>query len=182
MTYDWTPIEQCKARIPSSIWPWIADKQSMTQAMRRAAGSIGVILLAQQWARPMKDEVDYLNLDYDQYVLAREVYMHKDKINWIYGRVIMPRSLFTGQYRYLLKELDTRPIGDLLYKTPGVKREEIEAKELIPEDKLFLQAMQQHDGEYDSLWARRAKFYLFDNVLSVTEVVFPEIPDYVKQT
>ena len=103
-----------------------------------------------------------------------------DDTVWAYGRTIIPHTLFRGKYTRLYSELNNKPIGDLLFSQPGSVRQQLEIACLTPNCAEFQFAIRYYPHSAKELWARRAKFYVFDSVLSVSEVLFPEIAAYVE--
>jgi len=147
--------------------------------MRRITSDISIKVLSQTWSLPTLNEAQYLELDPQCYMLVREVHILGDENIWMYARTVMPHTMFQGKYAYILRELDHRPIGDLLYKQPGGVRQALQIAQLATADQEYQQATARHCSMPKNLWARRAQFRLFKSCFIVSEVLFPEIPSYV---
>jgi chorismate lyase len=175
----WYPLSEIASEIPDLYRPWFSDPYSMTAGLRRVGGSIEVEVLRQADQHPDLDEAEYLGLHPKDHVLVREVYLRHCDVTWVYARSLIPNALLTGPYRSLCTPLDDRPLGELLFRQPGVYRQKIEIACLDRSQREFSYAIQGHPYLGEQLWARRSLFYVFETCISVSEIIFPEIPDYV---
>ena len=153
----------------------------MTQAMRQVAKTISVKRLTQSWQFPSTAEAQYLGLNPDYYALIREVYLLGDGVVWAFARTVFPYQLFSGRYQYLLRELNDRPIGDLLYSQPGVCRQRLEIAKFDVDCPEVRAAQIGPLDQPTPLWGRRAQFQVFNSCLSVSEILLPEIASYVEK-
>jgi chorismate--pyruvate lyase len=80
----------------------------------------------------------------------------------MYARSVFPESTLQGNTRYLRYALDERPLGDLLYRDPTLKRTDFEIACLKD---IYLQP----------LWARRSAFFIQNKPILLTEVFMPAL-------
>lgn len=171
----WVGQQQVEMSLPEHLRPWLFDVGSMTKRLRNfAKQSMTVQLLGQDWGQPTISESLYLQLALRNRSLIREVYLLCDGKIIVFGRSIFPLKLFEGKGRKLLALLDTKPIGDLLFKEPTMKRTPLQFAKLNASHLEFCQATQGATTSANNLWARRSRFYLHDQPLLVTEVIFSE--------
>lgn len=173
----WGDFWQHYARaIPTNLRPWLMDKGSMTARMRHyCQGAFSVKLLRQDWGKPDSNEATFLKIAPTSRVLIREVLLCCYEQPFLFGRTLFPYALFQGKGRKLLGLLDNRPIGDFLFRTPGVKRGDIEIA-LLSHDQLEYSYVNAHAPAVDdTLWARRSCFNIDKQRLLVTEVFLQEI-------
>ncbi len=73
--------------------------------------------------------------------------------------------------------LGTKPLGELLFTDPTVKRDPIEVARLTPGEWLYEMAVLEENYRPDELWARRSRFYIGGKVLLVNEIFLPTLVD-----
>ncbi len=148
--------------------PWrrhLLERGSLTRHLSaRCEKGLSVRLLNQHIARPTAAERRALGMPGRQWGLVREVILLGDGSPWVFARSIIPVTTMTGRLR-LLRKLDTRPLGELLFALPGMNRGAIElarvsGAELPP----------QVAAASDTLWGRRSVFYLDNKPLLVAEI------------
>lgn len=149
------------ALIPPALRPWLSDSGSLTRHLQRASqGRFRVELLNQHWGFPRADECRGLQLRTRQRALIREVRLYGGNQAWVEARTIIPQSTLCGANRRLLR-LGNRPLGSLLFQTPGMRRQPLQIARLrLP------------TGQH---WARRSLFYLQQRPLLVCEIFLPAI-------
>src|SRR4051812_44437569 len=113
--------------IPNQLRDFLLDPGSTTHRMQREyASQTKVNLIWQDWRIPHQQEATLLQLPLRRNALIREVYLSCQNKIWMYARGVFPARLFTGKHRKLLAELDTRPLGKLLFSDPTMRRSEFE--------------------------------------------------------
>jgi chorismate--pyruvate lyase len=150
-------------RLPRCWRAWLLDKGSLTQHLIRASrGDFSVEVLFQGWSTATLSETQALNLPPRQMVLVREVRLMGRGEPWVYARSIIPQHTLTGPQR-ALRRLGNRPLGELLFKSPNMRRGAIETTLLTV------------NTAKKKAWARRSLFYLNGKPLLVSEVFLPEL-------
>ncbi len=91
----------------------------------------------------------------------------------MYARAVFPADFFTGKNHSILAELDSRPLGKLLFRDPALRRSEFEIALLQPRHLEYQWAVQQQAAPA-TLWARRSIFWLQEKPLLLMEVFFPD--------
>ncbi len=172
---NWVGQQQAQSYLPRPLQPWLFDSGSMTKRLRKfAKQALDVQLLEQCWGHPTVSESLYLQCGAKHQVLIREVYLRCDNAIVMFGRTVFPYAFFQGRGRKWLALLDTRPIGDLLFKEASLKRTRLYFSQLDNSHLEFHLATQGYNTSETRLWARRSQFYIYDQPLLVTEVVFSE--------
>ena len=163
---DWRPADQwLHQAVPG---PWrrhLLERGSLTRHLSDLCDEgLSVRLLGQHIALPTVVERRALAMPARQWGLVREVVLLGDGVPWVFARSIIPVTTMTGRLR-LLRKLDTRPLGELLFALPGMRRGDIELARVsgatLPPGLT---------GADDSLWGRRSVFHLDDKPLLVAEI------------
>lgn len=152
-------------RLPARLLPWLTHADSLTARLKvHSQGAFGVQVLRQGWGLPRADEARRAAMKPRQQALIREVLLMGKGQPWVYARSILPATSLQGPLRYL-RQLDSRPLGSLLFQYPGMYRDQIEITQL---DLQYVQlpATAQVDG---LVWGRRSCFYLQQKPFLVSE-------------
>ncbi len=126
MTRTWQPLTAAALRcLPSALRPWLVDAGSLTAALRRVlAGALDCKLIAQGWRPASADEARYLGLAPDCRLFWRRVRFRHAGRTLLIGHTLAPAAALA--VCPALRRLGDRPVGDMLFADPGVRRERIE--------------------------------------------------------
>lgn len=159
-----------QAELPPALGDCLLDRGSLTQRLRAACpGTFRVRLLGQQWTRPSPAEMRVLKLPGSQGVWTREVYLLCDEAPWVFARTLIPPGTLQGRCRRL-KHLGVRPLGEVLFADPNVRRGEIEIARFTPEHALHQAAAQGLIRLRTPIWGRRSVFYVNGGQLLIYEL------------
>lgn len=162
--------------VPELALRWLLDPASLTRRIRAACtGQFRVEVLAEGWARPEYSEARELGIRTGSWGFVREVQLLCDEHPWVYARTVIPRSTLTGPQRQLTR-LKTRPLGEVLFADPTMRRGPVEIARLTPCDKLYPAATRHLAPRPEAVWGRRSLFTLSGKPLLVCEVFLPGIP------
>ncbi|MCP3870615.1 MAG: chorismate lyase [Gammaproteobacteria bacterium] len=159
------------------IAPWLRDRGSLTARIKRACsgGCFRVLVRRQGWGRPLYSEVRLLGMRQGGWAIIREVELLCDGVPWVFARSLIPAVSLKGGARRL-SLLGDRPLGELLFSEPGMRRGQIQVARLLPRHRLFTTAVG-HQPAPEEIWGRRTLFYLDDYPLLVNEIFLPGIPE-----
>lgn len=150
-------------RLPRGWRHWLLEKGSLTRRLVAASdGDFAVDVLYQGWSHPTLSEARALGIHPRQRVLIREVRLKGRGQAWVYARSIIPGSTLSGPQRRL-RQLGDRPLGEVLFRDPCMRRGPIETARLPIE------------GVSGGCWARRSVFFLADKPLLVSEIFLPAL-------
>ncbi len=153
------------------------DQGSLTrQVLRHCSGDFRVQVRFQGWNKALPSERRALDLNTASACMLREVILRCDGEAWIFARTLIPSTTLKGGARRLA-HLGNRPLGQVLFSDPAVKRGRMEVAKLLPDHVLFRSAAQGLDPAPTCLWARRTLFYLERRPLLVNEVFLPDLPE-----
>ncbi|SHF29522.1 chorismate lyase [Microbulbifer donghaiensis] len=166
---DWLtqPLESLHRQPPPALLPWLLHPGSLTAALKQASGGdFRVQVLSQGWQQPRLEERRALHLRDRSRALVREVLLYGRGRPWVYARSVLPMRSLQGKSRYL-RSLDNRPLGELLFSEPDIRRGPIVLNQLSrnPHSELAELA-----AEGANAWGRRSTFWLRDKPLLVAEV------------
>lgn len=171
----WRPFSQlltCKA--PSHLRAWLMLSGSMTDYLRGVShNTLQVKILNQSWGKATLSECKALGLPYPSLTYIRETVLYAYGKPWMYGRSIFPIKSLTGKNKFLLKALDHRPLGDLLYRDPNLLRGKFEFNYYTKTTKYSVLDLFLKKNSHD-LWARRSVFSFNKKPLLVTEILLPQ--------
>ncbi len=166
------PIRQ----IPLGLRPWVLASGSMTKRLRRAGqASFHVDVLKQQWELPTTSEARLIAIPNKMPSLVREVQLFCNNACFIFAHTVVPKTTMQGSCRRLHALLNKRPIGDILFSDPNMRRSPLQLAKLTPEHIEYQWAVQNISERPEFLWARRSVFYLSERPLIVNEIFFPII-------
>lgn len=108
------------------IRAWLFESGSLTARLRALTGNrFGVRLLTQDRRRPFPSECALLDLPEHRLALVREVALHSEGLALVLARTIVPHQALRGAY-HGLAHLGERPLGELLFANPRLKRSRLE--------------------------------------------------------
>lgn len=178
-TGDWRgqPLEPTLPQPPESMLPWLEYPGSLTAALKQqSGGDFRVQVLFQGWQLPLAEECLTLKLHEHSRALVREVLLYGRGQPWVYARSVLPMRSLQGKSRNL-RSLDDRPLGELLFSEPGIRRGDIQFNRLRRNPKIQLEPL---CSENENAWGRRSTFWLRGKPLLVAETFLssfqPETP------
>jgi len=161
--------------MPAELTSWLTDSGSLTQRLQaHNKHDFSVQLLNTHWMKPLPDECLSLGIPLTEMAYQREVrLMDGDRAN-VYARTVIPLATFEAM-KQRFNSLGNRPLGDLLFTDPTVKRGAIEIACLRPGQWLYEMAMLGESSRSEQLWGRRSHFYLGGKKLLVNEIFLPTL-------
>ncbi len=170
-----------RCSLPASLADWLLDGGSLTRRLRRICSSrVDVRVLRQGWSRPGNDEARLLGLRSDAWAWIREVQLVGDGQPWVFARTLIPARTLNGCGRRLTR-LGTRPLGEVLFADPGVRRGPVEIARIVCGRRLHQQAFAGLVESPDAIWGRRSLFWIADRPLLVCEIFLPDLPTAVRR-
>lgn len=164
--------------MPAALADWLFDRGSLTGRLRGACpGAFRVRLLGQGWAKPLPGEARRLGLAPVRRVWVREVQLLCADRPWVFARTLIPPATLAGRGRRLTR-LGTRPLGEVLFTDPGVRRGLVEAACLRPGQRLHRRIQKHLPEGLPPVWGRRSLFVLAGRPLLVCEFFLPDLPAY----
>jgi chorismate lyase len=161
---------------PHETLAWLLDPASLTRRVVAVCpGRFRVEVVSQGWRRPLLNEARVLGMPAARYAFVRQVYLLCDEQPWVFARTVIPRTTLTGHERRLA-HLHTRPLGEVLFADPSMRRGEVEVARLTPGDGLYRSATQRLAVKPAAIWGRRSLFTLSGKPLLVNEIFLPDIP------
>jgi len=152
--------------LPQNHRHWLLDDGSLTSRLvEHSGGDFAVDRLSQEWRVPRLSERRLLGLPPRELALIREVTLLARGQAVVFARSVFPMSCLTGSLSHL-KRLQTRPLGAILFKHPGMRRSPFELASM-PGDSRYLPPQLQQS---DLAWGRRSRFTIEGKSLMVSEV------------
>jgi chorismate--pyruvate lyase len=124
--HAWRPLTAAALRcLPARLRPWLADCGSLTAALRRTLGeALECRLQAQGWRRATADEAARLGLGAGSALFWRRVRFSHAGRTLLIGHTFAPPAALAAWPA--LRRLGDRPVGELLFADPAVRRARIE--------------------------------------------------------
>lgn len=172
----WTRWHRPQRRLmPTELVSWLTDSGSLTQRLQaHNKHSFSVQLLSTYWMKPLPDESLSLDIPLTEMAYQREVRLMDGGEANVYARTVIPLATFQAM-KQRFNTLGNRPLGDLLFTDPSVKRGPIEITCLKPGQWLYEMAVMEGSSRPEKLWGRRSHFYLSGNKLLVNEIFLPTL-------
>jgi chorismate--pyruvate lyase len=156
--------------VPAALRSWLFDRRSLSQRLARACpGGFGVQLVGQHWERPLPAEREALALEPGELAVVREVLLLCHGTPWVFGRSVFPRRLLRGPQRRLL-QLGARPLGEMLFNTPGMRRERVQVSAAGSDPRTLGRCARALGRRPSSAWKRASVFRVRDSALLVNEI------------
>jgi chorismate--pyruvate lyase len=172
----WTRWHTPQRRLmPAELVSWLTDSGSLTQRLQAYnKHDFSVQLLSTHWMKPLPDECLSLGIPLTEMAYQREVRLMDGGEANVYARTVIPLATFQAM-KQRFNTLGNRPLGDLLFTDPSVKRGPIEITCLQPGQWLYEMAVLQESCRPEQLWGRRSHFYLSGKKLLVNEIFLPTL-------
>lgn len=172
----WTRWHTPQRRLmPTELASWLTDSGSLTQRLQaHNQHEFSVQLLSTYWMKPLPDESLSLDTPLTEMAYQREVRLLDGGQANVYARTVIPLATFQVM-KQRFNTLGNKPLGELLFTDPSVKRGAIEIACLKPGQWLYEMAVLEESVRPDKLWGRRSHFYLSGNKLLVNEIFLPTL-------
>lgn len=164
---------------PPALAAWLFDTGSLTRRLRAACAERGqafaVEVLRTGRARLLNDEAAALGCRRSGYAWVREVLLRAGGEPWVFARTVVPLRSLRGAGRSLTR-LGARPLGELLFADPQVRRGPLQVARLDLRRPLYRRACVPCADVGVALWARRSVFHIGGRPLLVCELFLPAHP------
>jgi chorismate lyase len=144
---------------------WLLDRGSLTRRIQSYCTAFSVRAVRQGYqCLPGKK----------MRVLCREVTLCCGETPVVYAHSVLPLDSLRGQW-LSLRRLGNRPLGEVLFSNPRVRRTPLQFRKLHRHHWLYRRACRDLASPPELLWARRSVFTLNHRPIQVTEVFLPAI-------
>lgn len=152
--------------------PWLLDHGSLTRRITERCAAFGVrgVQVQSGWW----ESAEAGNASGRQRALLREVCLYCGENPLVYAHSVLPLASLCGPWRSL-RWLGDRPLGEVLFSDPQVRRAPLQFKKLRRRHWLYRRACRHLANPPPFLWARRSVFTLHRHPIQVTEVFLPGI-------
>ncbi len=173
---SWTRWHRPQRRLmPAELISWLTDSGSLTQRLRaHNKNDFSVQILSTHWMKPLPDECLSLDIPLTEMAYQREVRLMNGERANVYARTVIPLNTFQAM-KQRFNSLGNRPLGDLLFTDPSVKRGSIQIACLKPGQWLYEMALLEESFRPECLWGRRSHFYISDKQILVNEIFLPAL-------
>jgi chorismate--pyruvate lyase len=167
-----------RAAIPGSIYPWLTDTGSLTQALIDSSlGHFHVRVRYQGWQMATPSERRLLQITRRERTLVRLVHLYTHRRPAVFARTVIPQHSLVGQVRGL-RRLGQRPLGAALFADTATRRGICQFTCFTPRHLLHQQACRRLQMAPAVIWGRRTAYHYAGQDLLVNELFLPDLPDY----
>lgn len=169
-------------KIPNYMASVLLDTGSSTQWLRAACGkTLKLKVINQAWKALVNSEYQLLKIRNRSYALVREVEIRGHGKPWMLARAVFPRTTLIGHTKFISKHLDDRPLGDLLFQEPTLKRSafELSLMNLSTCEYSFVHPYSKKIKQPQ--WARRSIFWYHQKPILLTEIFLPALMAYYEK-
>jgi chorismate--pyruvate lyase len=172
----WKPLGLITRVTPSRpIQNWLKTPSSLTAKLKDLCPNLEVVVLSEKWEVPMVNEAQQLGLEIDQEVWVRCVFLKCHDRFWIYARTVIP-DLSPNNPWQELQNLGNKPLGEILFDMPSVKRSAFEfSKDSLAIWPHLMDNLQDKTLAQKPGFARRSSFKQKGAPLLLTEVFLPSL-------
>ena len=148
----------------------LLDRGSLTRRLvALSTAGFHVRVDSMRWTMPRIAEALATCESWRRLALVREVTLMDGDRPMVYARSIIPRAVLVGSYRRLA-HLGQRPLGELLFSDPDVRRGNTRLLRLSRNAPLFAAAEARAAARLPEFWGRCTLFYIHKRPLLVTEI------------
>lgn len=156
-----------RALIPAPLRGWLYEPGSLTLRLQRACGpAFRVAVLSQAWGLPFPSERRLLGLPANQPCLLREVALLRSQEPLVLARSIIPAATLRRADPGL-GSLGSRPLGEVLFACPRLRREQLQLACIKPWQLLA--------APPTAVWSRRSHYAIAAGDLLVCELFLPTV-------
>ena len=164
-------------QVPDAWYDWLSDRGSLTARLIDASDNQFSVEVHRQYESvPNAAEAAALKITTNTPVFIRQVILCGKGKPWVFARSVLPLSTLIGRLT-ALRELDSQPLGALLFNDPSMTRAPVEVSYS------YASALAVPDTVCDGdvfLWGRRSVFCLDQKPLLVSEMFLPDFGAYDK--
>lgn len=161
---------------PAQIRDWLQENGSLTRRLKLlCGGEFNVSLQYQRWARPTLNERLRLGIRDRDYAVIREVLLRRQEDVLVVARTVIPRHMLVGRQRHLIS-LGTKPLGEVIFSEPGLKRSDLEIATLKPQS--FQSNLIPAQESNQTIWGRRTCYSIHRKPILISEIFLPALFRY----
>jgi chorismate--pyruvate lyase len=176
-TVHWQALAAARVRLPRIWHAALLQTGSLTARLRSCCGErFAVRVLAETRARLGWREARAMGLPVGAPIRLREVYLCCGEEPVVYACSLLPQAAARGRWRDLMR-LGSRPLGELLFAHPDVRRGSMALGRLRP-GSIAHRALSRGLGVPPGIvWGRRSQFALPGAAVVVCEFFLPAALD-----
>lgn len=110
-----------RLKSPRQLHDWLLDPSSLTAKIRIGCPEMDLQILSETYEKPLISEAHHLKIPLSQKAWIRCVFLMCNGQPIVYARTVIPYWK-TGNPWYALKHLGNRPLGEVLFQLPNLKR------------------------------------------------------------
>ncbi len=174
---DWRPVSTSWLdKPPAYIRDWLQETGSLTRRLKLLCnGNFNVSLQYQRWARPTLDERRTLDIRDSDFAVIREVLLRRNNDVLVVARTVIPRHMLVGRQRHLIN-LGTKPLGEVIFSEPGLKRSDMEIAVL--KSASFQPNLVSAKDNNETIWGRRTCYIIHRKPILISEIFLPALFRY----
>ena len=158
--HQWqTPATYTKP-IPDTYRHWLFLPGSLTKALQQCSDAFSVQVLSEERFVTSQSIFGLADQGEETEYFSRKVALKNHQTPWVMAHTLIPQSSLQQGLQELTR-LQSRPLGELLFADPQVKKDN---------NQITL---------FDNIWGRRSRYWLQGLPLMVTEYFLPEL---IRQT
>lgn len=167
---------QSKPIYDLSYRKWLLERGSLTARLMQRYADFSVTAVNLKSVKPETEEAGQLHISARAKVLVREVVLMGQQRPVVFAHSVLPYQSMRREWRGLGR-LGSKPLGEVLFSNPLVKRTALSYKKLTAQHKLYQSAVAHVASKPPCLWARRSVFNLNGARIMVVEIFLPALID-----
>jgi chorismate--pyruvate lyase len=166
---------ECEQNDHSEAIALLCSTNSTTAYFKQICpNGFNVVVHQQEWRSARSEEQELLGLSAPDTVLSREVLLRCNKTVLMAARSIFPKATLHGEGE-IFAHLGTRPLGEVLYTDPNLKRDIVRIEKIDPTAKEYHFVTQYLTTPRCDVWGRLSRVYFFGKPLLLYEIFMPAL-------
>ncbi|CAM3154316.1 chorismate lyase [Vibrio rarus] len=145
---------------------WLLEKESLSQRLSLSCSELSVELFTSSKVQPDRLSDTEAQILSREACLLREVILRGDRLDWVYGRTLIPESSLQS-HAHDFENQGELPLGITVFSSQGAYRDALQVGAITVDGQVLL--------------ARRSRLWMNETPMLVAELFLPQSPVYSKE-
>jgi chorismate--pyruvate lyase len=182
VTLEAADLDSCRHNETEKVCDLLYSDQSTTAYFKKICPTgFNVVVLNQAWCHLKPNEQHYLGGATDDLVFEREVLLRCHQRVLMVARSVFPKDVLAGKGE-VFEHLGNRPLGEVLYQDPNLKRELLDIQAIDQHTSDYQQVAEHMSHQPQKLWTRTTRIVYFGKPILLYEIFMPALIEPLRET